>query len=93
MPAPARGLFVPGNHDWEKGGARGFSSIKAQQALVETHSDGNRITISPVEGCPGPVAIANLNERLLVVALDTQWWLHDHEKAVRRPLSLSFWLR
>jgi hypothetical protein len=81
VPSPARGLFVPGNHDWERSGPGGLTSIRAQQGLVEAHS-GNpvRISLSPADGCPGPVAIDDLNPRLRLVALDTQWWLHGHEK-------------
>ena len=78
--APARGLFVPGNHDWEKSGPGGLASIQAQQAFISAHGDGDRITMSPSGGCPGPVTIDDLSPRLRVVAIDTQWWLHAYDK-------------
>ena len=33
----------------------------------------------PADGCPGPV-VRDVDSRLRLVALDTQWWLHAYEK-------------
>jgi hypothetical protein len=33
----------------------------------------------PDEGCPGPV-VRDLGQRLRLILIDTQWWLHPYEK-------------
>ena len=76
--AGARALFVPGNHDWADGSGEGYEAIRAQARYVDDHlsySDG----FLPRDGCPGPVAVDRL-DGVRVVALDTQWWLHEEEK-------------
>lgn len=71
----ARGLFVPGNHDWSNGGPDGWDAVKRQTRYVAARGG----TVVPPDGCPGPVTRA-LGDRLALVALDTQWWLHEFEK-------------
>jgi hypothetical protein len=78
----ARALFVPGNHDWDDGGAGGYDAILAQATYVNDrlpHPDG----FLPTAGCPGPVANDFL-PGFRIIAVDTQWWLHAHEKPVER---------
>jgi hypothetical protein len=74
----ARALFVPGNHDWDDGGAQGYDAVLAQADYVEAHlpHPGGFL---PTDGCPGPVALDSL-EGVRIVALDTQWWLHQGYK-------------
>ena len=73
-----RGLFIPGNHDWAGGSAAGLAAVKAQQAYVERRlSPGSFL---PRDGRPGPVKIDlpdSAGAVLRLVAIDTQWWLHE----------------
>jgi hypothetical protein len=71
-------FFIPGNHDWDYWSEGGWESIKRQEAFIEEELNrGN--TFLPDLGCPGPVEI-ELNKNILLVIIDTQWWLHKFEK-------------
>lgn len=74
----ARFLFVPGNHDWDQHGADGWDAVKRQARYVLEHG-GPDARFEPRGGCPAPVPVP-VGERLLLIALDTQWWLHDQPK-------------
>jgi hypothetical protein len=74
--AAARVVFLPGNHDWAKGGADGWEAVRRQEARVEARG-GPAVVHLPDDGCPGP-AVVDTGDRLRLVALDTQWWLHSH---------------
>lgn len=69
---------IPGNHDWQKSGPQGWDRIKRQAAWVDSLNRDN-IFFFPKGGCPGPEEI-NINDSLILVILDTQWWLHPFEK-------------
>lgn len=74
----ARALFVPGNHDWADGGAEGYEAVLAEAEYVADrlpHESG----FLPLDACPGPVAVDRL-PGLRIVAVDTQWWLHEGSK-------------
>ncbi len=73
----ANAVFVPGNHDWDNSGAEGLEAIQRQAAFVSERSD-NTFRMVPSGGEPGPVCEDFVDLRL--VFLDTQWWLHEHEK-------------
>jgi hypothetical protein len=73
-----QGIFVPGNHDWDQWGKRGLLYVRNQQQWVDSLKDTN-FTFLPKQGCPGPVEIP-VNEKLTLVILDTQWFLHQWEK-------------
>lgn len=75
----ARGIFVPGNHDWARG-VRGWEAIRRQGEYIAARGDP-RVTMLPGGGCPGPV-IEDVRARMRLVILDTQWWLHDGPKPV-----------
>lgn len=71
-------FFVPGNHDWKRGSKEGWQFVMNQQAWVDSlHND--RISVMPRNGCPGPVEIP-LGDKLVLIVIDTQWWLHPWEK-------------
>jgi hypothetical protein len=74
----ARVVFIPGNHDWEKGGPDGWEAVRRQEKRIEERG-GPTISFLPNDGCPGP-AVVDAGERLRLVALDTQWWLHSHDR-------------
>ena len=71
---PAEAIFIPGNHDWADGGPDGLTALRAQEAFLR-----GRARFLPANGCPGPalVDVPAVEPRVRVVALDTQWWLHD----------------
>lgn len=77
----AHGLFIPGNHDWASGRTEGDRALLAQEKFINDSLAGE-LNFLPSGGSPGPVALelpkANPTVRLIV--LDTQWWLHQHEK-------------
>ena len=74
----ARALFVPGNHDWADGGEPGYEAILAEAAYVEDHLPHDSGFL-PLDGCPGPFGVDRF-PGIRIVALDTQWWLHEHDK-------------
>jgi hypothetical protein len=71
-------IFIPGNHDWDRMGADGWNSIRRQQRRIAERG-GKQIRLLPEEGCPGPVVV-DVGQRLRIIALDTQWWLHAGPK-------------
>lgn len=80
-------VFVPGNHDWDDGREDGWNAVQRQEKYVEEYLDrGN--TFLPDNGFPGPHEIKlmdeddhpDLNHDIRLVALDTHWWLHEHNK-------------
>jgi Calcineurin-like phosphoesterase len=74
----ARVVFIPGNHDWEKGGPDGWEAVRRQERRVEERG-GAGVSHLPNDGCPGP-EVVDVGDRLRLVALDTQWWLHSHAR-------------
>jgi hypothetical protein len=74
----ARGIFIPGNHDWDRFGPDGWNAIRRQGEHIAERGQG-RVELQPQAGCPGPV-IRNQGERLRLVLLDTQWWLQAGAK-------------
>jgi len=80
----ARAVFIPGNHDWDKGGPDGWAAVRRQQQGIEERG-GPGVVFLPKDGCPGP-EVVDEGDRLRLVALDTQWWLHAYEKP-RDPTS------
>jgi hypothetical protein len=75
IPPGARGVFVPGNHDWANATAFGLYSIRLQEQMIASLAQGRNVRLLPSNGCPGPVTMDV--GRLRLVALDTQWWLHS----------------
>ncbi|MGN6392287.1 MAG: metallophosphoesterase [Gemmatimonadales bacterium] len=71
--------FVPGNHDWDKSGRAGLARIRRQGEFI-AREGGGRARMIPEGGCPGPDTVA-VSARLLLVLLDTEWWLFPHQKS------------
>ena len=88
VPSGATGIFVPGNHDWADGGlgglfgaataADGLFLVRRQAALIPQRpkNAGATVMMLPHGGCPGPVVVDR--QRVRLVLLDTQWWLHNY---------------
>ncbi len=77
-------FFVPGNHDWAQGAPEGLANVEREAALV-TEQGGVRAHYAPEPGYPGPSCVDRPQVRL--VFLDTQWFIHQHEK---KPADTSF---
>lgn len=73
----ARGVFIPGNHDWREAGADGWQAVLRAQAIVTDIGMGRVIQL-PTNACPGP-AVADIGSVRLLL-LDTQWLLHGGPK-------------
>ena len=73
----ATALFVPGNHDWANGKADGHAAVLRQEEFVRQFAE-----FLPRGGCPGPefLDLPGVQPVTRLVALDTQWWLHDDAK-------------
>lgn len=72
--AGSRAIFVPGNHDWQAGGPEGWETLRRQERFLERYAEENA-ELLPGRGCPGP-EVRDVGERLRLILLDTQWWLH-----------------
>jgi hypothetical protein len=76
--SPCSRFMIPGNHDWDLMRPGGWNAVKRQEEFVEgSWAHGN--TFRPDGGCPGP-SVARLAPGLTLVMLDSQWWLHTHQK-------------
>jgi hypothetical protein len=78
--AGARGIFVPGNHDWAKHGPDGWNAIRRQGRQIARRG-APEVELLPADGCPGP-AVVDLGRRVRLITLDTQWWLHGGPRPV-----------
>ena len=73
--APAEGYFVLGNHDWDRYGSEGWAAARRQDHYIDSIGRG-LVMVEPNDGCPGP-STRDIGERLRLVLVDTQWWLHQ----------------
>ena len=73
-------IFVPGNHDWNESRPGGLAAVNREEEFIESYLDSNDVFL-PSNGCPGPVEI-QFNNDLVVIALDTEWWLYKFNKPI-----------
>lgn len=80
-----RPIFMPGNHDWRGWGVKG---LKRQEKYIQKYLNGNRGVedkekyedyFLPKDGCAGP-EVVELNDNVVVIVVDSQWWLTDWDK-------------
>ena len=74
----ADALFVPGNHDWEYQRANGLAAIRREEEFIRSLGLPN-VRLLPQNGSPGP-AVIDVHDRIRIIAIDTQWWLHQFAK-------------
>ena len=74
----ARGIFIPGNHDWMNGKQGGWAQVVNQQDYINSLNQKN-IEAWPHNGCPGPIELV-LSDKVVLALLDSQWFLHVHDK-------------
>jgi hypothetical protein len=88
VPSGGTGIFLPGNHDWSDDGqgglfgagtaADGLFVVRRQATVIpqRPRNPGATVMMLPRGGCPGPVVVDK--ERVRLVLLDSQWWLHNY---------------
>ncbi|NIR43146.1 MAG: hypothetical protein GWN99_04320 [Gemmatimonadetes bacterium] len=77
----ARGVFVPGNHDWGYSGERGLAQVERQGAYLEAvAAAGVDVTLLPRAGCPGP-ELLEIGTSLLLMMIETDLWLRGDGRA------------
>jgi hypothetical protein len=74
----ARLYMIPGNHDWNNGSFNGIQTILREQSYVNQLGKDN-VRFYPEGGCPGPVEVS-LSDDVVLIVIDTQWWLHPYDK-------------
>jgi hypothetical protein len=71
---PGKVFFIPGNHDWYNWKLEG---IERQAGFIEDYLDRDDVWY-PEPGCGGP-EVVELTEDLVVILVDSQWYLQDWE--------------
>ena len=78
--------FIPGNHDWQAQGPKGLKRLANEQVYVDEYlktktivANKNKSTFLPENGLPGPETVL-LNNKLRLIIIDTQWFLHLYKK-------------
>ncbi|MFN7120016.1 MAG: metallophosphoesterase, partial [Saprospiraceae bacterium] len=69
---PGQIFFVAGNHDWYTWGIQG---LKQERKFIEEYLGRENVWL-PKPGCGDPVEV-ELNKDLVVVLLDSEWYLAD----------------
>ena len=77
---PGRVVFVPGNHDWNQSRKGGLETLARQEKYIEEKL-GRGNTFLPDNGFPGPADV-KLTDQIRLIALDTEWWLTQHERSL-----------
>ncbi len=67
-------VFIPGNHDWYSNGLKG---LKRQEDYLEKKRKQKEI-FAPENGCP--LEKIELNDQVIVLAIDTQWYITNWNK-------------
>jgi len=75
---PGRSIMLHGNHDWAQGRPYGWQNALNMQAFIKDYLGQDSVFL-PNGGCPGPLEIP-LNERAVIVVLNTQYFLHPWDK-------------
>ncbi len=71
-------IVIPGNHDWDNSGSKGWDRVSYQTKYVQKYFDSKKV-FYPKNGKPGPEEI-KLDDNLYLIVLDLQWMLHRWEK-------------
>ncbi|MEP6728579.1 MAG: metallophosphoesterase, partial [Bacteroidota bacterium] len=70
--------FIPGNHDWDKSGPKGYEKIMAANSFITSQND-SLLQMIPADACPGPYEL-QVSDNLVIVAMDSEWWLYPYDK-------------
>lgn len=76
----ARGVFIPGNHDWTRaGGTTGRAAIQRQADFVNAQLS-SQSSFLPPNGCADPAVVDGAGVRLII--LDTHIWYEDEPQEI-----------
>jgi len=81
--------FIPGNHDWNNESAGGRKAVKRMEDYIETYL-GKGNTFLPDNACGDPNK-EKLHKDLVLIFIDTHWWLHDwsEEKGMNKKCEVK----
>ncbi|UOG77067.1 metallophosphoesterase [Hymenobacter tibetensis] len=79
---PGRVVFLSGNHDWNKGRPDGYAYLLRQEAYIAEQLP--TALYLPAGGTPGPVSV-QLADNVLLVVLNTQWWVQNGARPASDP--------
>jgi hypothetical protein len=68
---------IPGNHDWNHWSAGGKQAALRSEKYIESYGDD--LYQTPSKACSGP-EINHLTDDIILMAIDSQWWLHKWKK-------------
>ena len=74
----AKAIFIPGNHDWEKGKAGGWEQVKHVNQYIDALQLPN-VQVLPEDGCAGPLPVL-VGDKTVLVCMDSQWWLQQYSR-------------
>ena len=82
-------FYIPGHLDWKAGQKKGLKAVKRQENFIEKHfnrnlpdeDDWNNYFL-PDDGCGDPIKV-KLHKDIVLVFIDSQWWLQDWKKGIR----------
>lgn len=74
----AKAFFIPGNHDWRNGKLGGWEQAVNEVDYINSQQLKN-VQAWPLNGCPGPIEV-ELSDKVVVVLIDSQWFLYLHDK-------------
>lgn len=72
--------FIPGIADWDNNGPAGYEKVVRFNEFIKSQND-SLLRVIPENACPGPYEIA-LSDKVVLVALDTEWWLYPFDKHI-----------
>ena len=73
-----RVVFIPGNHDWKQGAKGGSEQNKRAEQYINSYL-GKKVYY-PSNSCAGP-EVLKIADDMILVAFDSQWWLHRNSKS------------
>ena len=82
-------ILLPGDRDWNDSKKGGESSIKNLEKRIKKYlkdNDYEKTDWAIKRACPGP-EIYEINEGLMLITLNSQWWNHPYDKP--RPSDAS----
>ncbi|HJW29528.1 MAG TPA: metallophosphoesterase, partial [Saprospiraceae bacterium] len=71
-------IYIPGNHDWSEFKPSGLQAIQRQDQFFDQYHNP-KIRFLPDQGCSGP-AVVELNADVVLLILDSQWWIERWKK-------------
>lgn len=74
-------FFIPGNHDWNSSKSGGRDAVILQERFLENYFLEKEISFIPDNSCGDP-QVRELNDQLVIIFIDSHWFLHDWTKEI-----------